>query len=137
MVAWAGGAADSPAVLSGALSRALCLINKAQLSGRAGGKRRSRPRILCLQGSRDAPEQYIGVMNAIFAAQACGIEWPCESRNVQETVSLEGSAWDGGRDAWYQQLLDWDVERVMHQTHLRHLHRSAWVLASQAALYCS
>lgn len=57
-----------PAVLAGALSRALCFINKTQRADR--GWRRGRPRILCLKGSPDATEQYISVMNAIFAAQA-------------------------------------------------------------------
>jgi hypothetical protein len=59
-------------VLSGALSRALCLVNKTRLcSGGRGSamKRRARPRVLCLQGSADAPEQYIAIMNVIFAAQ--------------------------------------------------------------------
>jgi hypothetical protein len=27
------------------------------------------PRILCLQGSPDGPEQYVAVMNSIFSAQ--------------------------------------------------------------------
>ena len=63
------GVAAKPAVLSGGLSRGLCLINKALVSARAGGKRSARPRMLCLQGSPDATEQYIAVMNAIFAAQ--------------------------------------------------------------------
>ena len=64
----ADGAAK-PAALSGGLSRGLCLINKALASTRAGGKRSARPRMLCLQGSPDATEQYIAVMNSIFAAQ--------------------------------------------------------------------
>lgn len=84
-------------MLSGALSRALCLVNKAQ----SGSRKSLRPRILVLQvhpltftclldalnanaddvnvsdhnvfseqGSPDATDQYIAVMNAIFAAQA-------------------------------------------------------------------
>lgn len=64
----ADGAAK-PTALSGGLSRGLCLINKALVSARAGGKRSARPRMLCLQGSPDATEQYIAVMNSIFAAQ--------------------------------------------------------------------
>ncbi len=58
-----------PAVLAGALSRALCLINKAQLASAGGSRTRKQPRLLCLKGSPDATEQYISVMNAIFAAQ--------------------------------------------------------------------
>lgn len=61
--------AAGPALLSGGLSRGLCLINKARVSARAGGKRSARPRMLCLQGSPDATQHYIAVMNAIFAAQ--------------------------------------------------------------------
>ena len=70
------GVAAKPAVLSGGLSRGLCLINKALVSARAGGKRSARPRMLCLQGSPDATEQYIAVMNAIFAAQVPGESVP-------------------------------------------------------------
>jgi hypothetical protein len=58
-------------VLSGALSRALCLISKAQSRAPAGGRKGPRPRMLVLRGSPDATEQYIPTMNAIFAAQAC------------------------------------------------------------------
>jgi hypothetical protein len=39
------------------------------LGARSGSKRSAMPRMLCLQGSPDATEQYIAVMNAIFAAQ--------------------------------------------------------------------
>lgn len=63
------GGVSKPAALSGGLSRGLCLINKALLSAHSGGKRSAMPRMLCLQGSPDATEQYIAVMNAIFAAQ--------------------------------------------------------------------
>ncbi|EIE26291.1 transcription factor Tfb4 [Coccomyxa subellipsoidea C-169] len=62
-----------PAVLAGALSRALCLINKAQLASAGGSRTRKQPRLLCLKGSPDATEQYISVMNAIFAAQRCEV----------------------------------------------------------------
>ena len=65
----AADAALQPAVLSGGLSRGLCLINKAVASARSGGKRSALPRMLCLQGSPDATQQYIAVMNSIFAAQ--------------------------------------------------------------------
>ncbi|CAL8466549.1 g6085 [Coccomyxa elongata] len=66
-----GGDSARPAVLAGALSRALCLINKAQVGngGTGGGRAPGRARLLVLKGSPDATEQYISVMNAIFAAQ--------------------------------------------------------------------
>lgn len=65
----ADGDSARPAVLAGALSRALCLIHKAQLSDGGSSRTRKQPRLLCLKGSPDATEQYISVMNAIFAAQ--------------------------------------------------------------------
>lgn len=65
----AADVALQPSALSGGLSRGLCLINKAVTSARAGGKRSAQPRMLCLQGSPDATQQYIAVMNSIFAAQ--------------------------------------------------------------------
>ncbi|KAL2631643.1 hypothetical protein R1flu_016329 [Riccia fluitans] len=52
-------------LLSGSLSMALCYIQKVL----RGPPPHPRPRILCLQGSPDAPPQYIAVMNAIFSAQ--------------------------------------------------------------------
>ena len=74
----AADAARQPAVLSGGLSRGLCLINKAVASARSGGKRSALPRMLCLQGSPDATQQYIAVMNSIFAAQVeIGCPHPC------------------------------------------------------------
>ena len=85
----AGGARELPTVLSAALSRVLCFVNRAQrLSAAAAvglqpGARDAdaasgagaaadaaggalRPRVLCLLGSQDTPSQYISVMNAIF-----------------------------------------------------------------------
>uniref|UniRef100_A0ACD5V6Q6 Uncharacterized protein n=1 Tax=Avena sativa TaxID=4498 RepID=A0ACD5V6Q6_AVESA len=58
----AGGAAS---LFSGALSIALCYIQRIFRSG----TRHPQPRILCLQGSPDGPEQYVAVMNSIFSAQ--------------------------------------------------------------------
>ncbi|XP_019438573.1 PREDICTED: RNA polymerase II transcription factor B subunit 4 [Lupinus angustifolius] len=52
-------------LLSGALSMALCYIQRAFRSG----SMHPQPRILCLQGSADGPEQYVAIMNAIFSAQ--------------------------------------------------------------------
>ncbi|KAL3689497.1 hypothetical protein R1sor_015806 [Riccia sorocarpa] len=57
-------------LLSGSLSMALCYIQKVL----RGAPPHPRPRILCLQGSPDAPPQYvtlpyIAIMNAIFSAQ--------------------------------------------------------------------
>lgn len=52
-------------LLSGSLSMALCYIQKVFRSGPL----HPQPRILCLQGSSDGPEQYVAIMNAIFSAQ--------------------------------------------------------------------
>ncbi|KAJ1690370.1 hypothetical protein LUZ63_014525 [Rhynchospora breviuscula] len=52
-------------LLSGSLSLALCYIQRIFRSG----ARHPQPRILCLQGSPDGPEQYVAVMNSIFSAQ--------------------------------------------------------------------
>uniref|UniRef100_A0A7S0RY66 General transcription and DNA repair factor IIH subunit TFB4 n=1 Tax=Chlamydomonas leiostraca TaxID=1034604 RepID=A0A7S0RY66_9CHLO len=72
----AGAGPASTLALSGALSRALCLIHRlrpsagyAQAAGSRAAGPRCRPRILCLVGSPDVPLQYIPVMNAIFSAQ--------------------------------------------------------------------
>lgn len=52
-------------LLSGSLSLALCYIQRVFRSGSL----HPQPRILCLQGSPDGPEQYVAVMNGIFSAQ--------------------------------------------------------------------
>ncbi|XP_015867094.3 general transcription and DNA repair factor IIH subunit TFB4 [Ziziphus jujuba] len=52
-------------LVSGSLSMALCYIQKVFRSGPL----HPQPRILCLQGSPDGPEQYVAIMNAIFSAQ--------------------------------------------------------------------
>ncbi|KAH0989399.1 hypothetical protein GBA52_000882 [Prunus armeniaca] len=52
-------------LLSGSLSMALCYIQRVFRSGPL----HPQPRILCLQGSSDGPEQYVAIMNAIFSAQ--------------------------------------------------------------------
>ncbi|WCJ44630.1 General transcription factor IIH subunit 3 [Euphorbia peplus] len=52
-------------LLSGSLSMALCYIQRVFRSGVLNPQ----PRILCLQGSPDGPEQYVAVMNSIFSAQ--------------------------------------------------------------------
>ncbi|GLU01042.1 hypothetical protein SLE2022_183680 [Rubroshorea leprosula] len=52
-------------LLSGSLSMALCYIQRVFRSGSL----HPQPRILCLQGSPDGPEQYVAIMNSIFSAQ--------------------------------------------------------------------
>ncbi|KAI4337804.1 hypothetical protein L6164_016179 [Bauhinia variegata] len=57
--------AITSSLLSGSLSMALCYIHRVFRSGPL----HPQPRILCLQGSPDGPEQYVAIMNAIFSAQ--------------------------------------------------------------------
>ncbi|KAJ8762926.1 hypothetical protein K2173_023055 [Erythroxylum novogranatense] len=52
-------------LLSGSLSLALCYIQRLFRTGPL----HPQPRILCLQGSSDGPEQYVAIMNSIFSAQ--------------------------------------------------------------------
>ncbi|XP_078178404.1 basal transcription factor complex subunit-like protein [Carex rostrata] len=62
------GDGTQPAIsslFSGSLSLALCYIQRIFRSG----ARHPQPRILCIQGSPDGPEQYVAVMNSIFSAQ--------------------------------------------------------------------
>ncbi|KAJ6809562.1 putative general transcription factor IIH subunit 3 [Iris pallida] len=61
----AGADVTVSSLLSGSLSLALCYIQRVFRSGAI----HPQPRILCLQGSPDGPEQYVAVMNAIFSAQ--------------------------------------------------------------------
>ncbi|XP_039003323.1 general transcription and DNA repair factor IIH subunit TFB4-like isoform X2 [Hibiscus syriacus] len=52
-------------LFSGSLSMSLCYMQRVFRSGAL----HPHPRILCLQGSPDGPEQYVAIMNAIFSAQ--------------------------------------------------------------------
>ncbi len=74
----AGRADASP--LSGALSRALCYVQRA-----TRGPSPLQPRLLCLHGSGDAPAQYVAVMNAIFCAQS--LEVPIDACLLGATES--------------------------------------------------
>ncbi|KAK9916655.1 hypothetical protein WJX75_005410 [Coccomyxa subellipsoidea] len=86
------GDSARPAVLAGALSRALCLIHKAQLSDGGSSRTRKQPRLLCLKGSPDATEQYISVMNAIFAAQRCEVVIDACMIGASDSVFLQQAA---------------------------------------------
>lgn len=56
-------------LLSGSLSMALCYIQRSFRSGPLAPQ----PRILCLQGAADGPEQYVAIMNSIFSAQRSSV----------------------------------------------------------------
>ncbi|GAQ85476.1 putative Transcription factor Tfb4 [Klebsormidium nitens] len=60
-----GGEPNRTTYLSGALSMALCYVQRCL----RGPKPQPQPRMLCIHGSPDAPQQYIATMNAMFSAQ--------------------------------------------------------------------
>ncbi|KAG2495706.1 hypothetical protein HYH03_006306 [Edaphochlamys debaryana] len=92
----AGGGRVQPFALSGALSRALCLIHRLQQQAAARGRVRCCPRLLVLQGSRDGSAQYIPVMNSIFSAQRAQVVIdavvlaPEDSSFLQQAANLTG-----------------------------------------------
>ncbi|XP_020091836.1 RNA polymerase II transcription factor B subunit 4 isoform X2 [Ananas comosus] len=79
----AAGGNGISSLLSGSLSIALCYIQRVFRSG----ARHPEPRILCLQGSPDGPEQYVAVMNAIFSAQRSMLAMDgCGDASVQKII---------------------------------------------------
>ncbi|KAI3866853.1 hypothetical protein MKW92_029384 [Papaver armeniacum] len=79
-------------LLSGSLSLALCYIQKVLRSGRL----HPNPRILCLQGSPDGPEQYVAVMNAIFSAQRSMVPIDSCIVGVQHSAFLQQASYITG-----------------------------------------
>ncbi|KAH9309323.1 hypothetical protein KI387_037234, partial [Taxus chinensis] len=80
-------------LLSGSLSMALCYIQKIL----RGGPLHPQPRILCLQGSPDGPQQYVAVMNAIFSAQRSMVPIDaCIVGNQQSAFLQQASHITGG-----------------------------------------
>ncbi|PNW85108.1 hypothetical protein CHLRE_03g172050v5 [Chlamydomonas reinhardtii] len=93
----AGQGAGPGFALSGALSRALCLVHRLQQQqAAAGGRPRGRPRVLALLGCGDTAAQYIPVMNAIFSAQRAQVVLdavvvaPQDSSFMQQAAHLTG-----------------------------------------------
>ncbi|CAL9061394.1 general transcription and DNA repair factor IIH subunit TFB4-like isoform X1 [Musa acuminata AAA Group] len=89
-------------LLSGSLSLALCYIQRVFRS-RA---RHPQPRILCLQGSPDGPEQYVAVMNAIFSAQRSMIPIDSCVMGVQHSAFLQQASYITGGVYLKPQQLD-------------------------------
>jgi transcription initiation factor TFIIH subunit 3 len=93
-LAQAAPARRGPSPLSGALSRALCYIQRA-----TRGPTALAPRILALHGSADAPAQYVAMMNAIFSAQAGAVPVDAcllgggESPFLQQAAALTGGVY--------------------------------------------
>ena len=90
----AAGRGHAASPLSGALSRALCYVQRA-----TRGPSPLQPRLLCLHGSADAPAQYVAVMNAIFCAQSASVPIDAcllgatESPFLQQAASLTGGVY--------------------------------------------
>mmetsp|Transcript_12593 Transcript_12593/g.27207 ORF Transcript_12593/g.27207 Transcript_12593/m.27207 type:complete len:291 (-) Transcript_12593:552-1424(-) len=116
------GSAPGPMALSGALSRALCLIHRLKATP-AWARARCRPRVLCMVGSPDAPMQYIPVMNAIFSAQRAEVAIDAlllhttDSTFLQQAVHLTGGLYfkPSHRGAALQYLL----QTLSADTHTR------------------
>ncbi|XP_042408191.1 general transcription and DNA repair factor IIH subunit TFB4-like isoform X1 [Zingiber officinale] len=85
-------ASSVSSLLSGSLSLALCYIQRIFRSG----TRHPQPRILCLQGSPDGPEQYVAVMNAIFTAQRSMIPIDSCVMGVQHSAFLQQASYITG-----------------------------------------
>ncbi|GAB2271469.1 RNA polymerase II transcription factor B subunit 4 [Dionaea muscipula] len=76
-------------LLSGSLSMALCYIQRVFRSGPL----HPQPRILCLHGSPDGPEQYVSVMNAIFSAQRSMVPIDCCVIGTQHSAFLQQASY--------------------------------------------
>ncbi|XP_072982270.1 general transcription and DNA repair factor IIH subunit TFB4 [Typha latifolia] len=94
-----GGVAS---LLSGSLSLALCYIQRVFRSG----ARHPQPRIVCLQGSPDGPEQYVAVMNAIFSAQRSMVPIDSCIVGIQHSAFLQQASYITGGVYLKPQLLD-------------------------------
>ncbi|EOA38354.1 hypothetical protein CARUB_v10009867mg [Capsella rubella] len=79
-------------LLSGSLSMALCYIQRVFRSGHL----HPQPRILCLQGSPDGPEQYVAVMNSIFSAQRLMVPIDSCYIGVQNSAFLQQASYITG-----------------------------------------
>ncbi|KAL1214314.1 General transcription and DNA repair factor IIH subunit TFB4 [Cardamine amara subsp. amara] len=79
-------------LLSGSLSMALCYIQRVFRSGHL----HPQPRILCLQGSPDGPEQYVAVMNSIFSAQRLMVPIDSCYIGIQNSAFLQQASYITG-----------------------------------------
>ncbi|XP_058089602.1 general transcription and DNA repair factor IIH subunit TFB4 isoform X2 [Magnolia sinica] len=85
-------AGNGSSLLSGSLSLALCYIQRVFRAGPL----HPQPRILCLQGSPDGPEQYVAVMNAIFSAQRSMIPIDSCVVGIQHSAFLQQASYITG-----------------------------------------
>ncbi|KAL3730139.1 hypothetical protein ACJRO7_027183 [Eucalyptus globulus] len=89
-------------LLSGSLSMALCYIQRVFRSG----PRHPHPRILCLHGSQDGPEQYVAIMNAIFSAQRSMVPIDSCFIGAQNSAFLQQASYITGGVYLKPQLLE-------------------------------
>uniref|UniRef100_A0A7N0UPA1 General transcription and DNA repair factor IIH subunit TFB4 n=2 Tax=Kalanchoe fedtschenkoi TaxID=63787 RepID=A0A7N0UPA1_KALFE len=89
-------------LLSGSLSMALCYIRRIFGSGSL----HPQPRILCLHGSPDGPEQYVAIMNSIFSAQRSMIPIDSCVIGAQHSAFLQQASFITGGVYLKPQLLD-------------------------------
>ncbi|XP_030464932.2 general transcription and DNA repair factor IIH subunit TFB4 [Syzygium oleosum] len=89
-------------LLSGSLSMALCYIQRVFRSGLL----HPHPRILCLHGSQDGPEQYVAIMNAIFSAQRSMVPIDSCFIGAQNSAFLQQASYITGGVYLKPQLLD-------------------------------
>ncbi|KAL9234674.1 hypothetical protein vseg_009518 [Gypsophila vaccaria] len=89
-------------LLSGSLSMAMCYIQRVFRSGPL----HPQPRILCLHGSPDGPEQYVSVMNAIFSAQRSMVPIDSCVVGAQHSAFLQQASYITGGVYLKPQLLD-------------------------------
>eukprot|EP00798_Chlamydomonas_sp_ICE-L_P027681 gene27681-7323_t len=129
------GVSPGPLALSGALSRALCLIHRLRgdhssnsttsRGAQVAAAQRRRARVLCIMGSPDVPMQYIPVMNAIFSAQRAEVSLDAvvlgssDSSLLQQAVHLTGGLYL--RPSHPSALLQYLVQTASADTHTRSL----------------
>mmetsp|Transcript_9968 Transcript_9968/g.11579 ORF Transcript_9968/g.11579 Transcript_9968/m.11579 type:complete len:296 (-) Transcript_9968:438-1325(-) len=92
-----GASEYQPPLLSGALSMALCYINRIIQDTKDAGAVIA-PRILNLYASKDPSAQYVAVMNALFSAQRKGVPVDCclISESADSPFLQQGAHLTGG-----------------------------------------
>ena len=80
--------------LSGALSRALCLIHRITSNSNSQSRKAtlSKPRILCIAGHLDDQAKYVSMMNSIFSAQRAEVTIDALVVNTTDSTFLQQAA---------------------------------------------
>lgn len=82
----AGVSGNSASVVSSALARALCIVNRAQINGT-----KIQPRILTMLAGSDDPAQYVSAMNCFFSAQRMKV--PIDACVVSHSTYFQQAAY--------------------------------------------